>query len=89
METRDITLNSFVSAEEQAHVTANAPAEIEVDGIIFPVAYRHSRPLVRHFDSKDIARLSEEIYLEDGRQVYFIYGSKQYSPARLQSILGS
>jgi hypothetical protein len=88
MEERGITLDAFVSAERQAGIIANAPAEIDAEGITLHVAYQKSCPLVRHFDPHAIAKLHNDIFLADGRQVYFVHQGKRWSLVELQAKLG-
>jgi hypothetical protein len=87
IDTRGITLDSFVSPERREYIATNAPVEIESNGVLLHVSYRNSRPLIRHFDPRDIAKLADEIYLQDGRQVYFMYEGRRRSVAELQAIL--
>jgi HrpA-like RNA helicase len=74
IEARNITLDALVPPEMQARIIANAPPEIEANGVRLPVKYRNGKPTVSRYTPADIARLGdEEIHLADGRQLVFMH----------------
>lgn len=88
MADRNLSLDSFVPAERRCRIEADAPAEIEAEGTAFKVSYQNSRPVVRHYHTRDIAGLHDEIFLPDGRQIWFAHERKRCSLVELQEKLG-
>lgn len=92
IEERGITLESFVSQERQDRILADSPDFISVNGLHLPVTYRRSQPLIKSFRKTDIGQIDEEIFLDDGRQVRFIYTAdghqKRFTLIELKGLLG-
>jgi HrpA-like RNA helicase len=90
---RQITLDAIVSPERQARIIANAPSTYVVDDdVTLSVSYNQGNPTARHLRKADfpiIAELKDEVFLPDGRQVYFQYGHKRVTLVTLQGILAA
>lgn len=87
MQERDINLDAYADSERRSLIVANAPEEIQIQDVTLRVSYKSRKPLVKHYDSQEIAKLNEEIFLSDGRQVYFVHGSKHCSLVELKEKL--
>ncbi len=85
---RNISLDSYISAERRARIVADAPGVIEAEGVTLGVAYQSTRPLVRHYIRREVAKLRDEVFLHDGRQVYFVHEGKKCTLVELQEKLG-
>jgi len=83
-----IKLETFVDAERQALIKLNAPEEVEVEGVNLRVTYRNRKALVKNYTVEEIAKLSEEVFLADKRQIYFQYGTKHCTLIELKDKLG-
>ena len=86
---RGISLDAFVSEKRRDRILRNAPSHIEAGDLSLDVMYRNSRPFVRQQDwrTKDLSGLRDEVFLKDGRQVYFMFGNKKCSLLELQGRL--
>jgi ATP-dependent helicase HrpA len=73
IDAQGITLDKFVSPEQRKRIAANAPPELKIGDVTLEIVYRSARPLVRHFDPRDIEKLTDEIFLPDGRPVQFLH----------------
>lgn len=87
MQERGITLDYFVDQERRELIYQNAPEKIVINGIELGLTYRKHKPLVKHFDSVQIAKLNEDIFLNDGRMVHFLDGNKHLTLIQLQAKL--
>lgn len=90
---RHITLDFFISPEQVAAIHRDAPDVIHVDNHVFPITYRLKKPVVQHYNPKDVLALSEDLELPDGRVVKFYYKDpheqwgKYYTITQLARIL--
>ncbi len=71
IETEGIHLDAFVDADSRARIEADAPAELKIGEVTLQLDYRNSKPYVKHFRASDLMQISEDVFLPDGRQVYF------------------
>ena len=80
IQNENVTLDSFVDAGTREAIARNAPEYIQAtDKIGFHIKYRSGRPYVTQYLPADVAELSGEVYLADGRHVLFAHGSKRLS----------
>ncbi|MDB5186145.1 MAG: hypothetical protein JWL85_668 [Candidatus Saccharibacteria bacterium] len=84
---RGISLESFVSHERQERIAHSAPEMVTINDVKLRLTYRNKHPLVRRPNPRDIAQLKEEIFLEDGRQVYFVFDGRTSTLFELQEKL--
>ena len=88
MDSEGISLETFVDYETQQRIAADAPAELRIGGVALQLDYRNSKPYVKHYRSTDLLQLNEDVFLPDGRQVYFSDArGKKCSLMELQSKL--
>lgn len=69
-----ISLENYVSSERQVRIVADAPSELTTgdnDVVTLKLDYRNGLPIARHYRESDIFELNDEVFLPDGRQVYF------------------
>jgi len=66
-----LALDDFVSPEVRERIKQNSPDTIEVSGVHIHISYNKGNPVARAYNSTLIHQLSEELYLEDGRQIMF------------------
>lgn len=71
MDTEGINLESFVDSETQQRIKDDAPAELRIGDVTLQLDYRNSKPYVKHFRVSDLLQLTEDVFLPDGRSVYF------------------
>lgn len=83
-----VKLETFVDTERQISILLNAPEEIEVEGVNLNVTYRNHKAIVKKFETEEIAKLPDEVLLEDKREVYFQYGTKHWTLIDLKYKLG-
>lgn len=79
---RGISLDSFVTASDRKTILENAPSSIRVGDIDLSLDYRKGKPVVLHVRESDIVDgllPDEDIFLEDGRSVTFMYKDKNSS----------
>jgi hypothetical protein len=81
---RGIKLESFVSKEEQANILANAPDSIGFEDLRLKLTYRNHRAIAGSYTIDMLDKLTDEITLEDGRTVYFMYDDRRYTIAQLK-----
>jgi len=88
MEDRRISLDAIIAPEEQARIKAASPTELSetVKGKArtkWKLDYHHGVPVVMQFDYAEIANLSDELYLTDGRQIMFWHGRRRMTLAEV------
>lgn len=87
IEERQISIDSFVSASKRQEIINNAPGSYSVEGISFFLSYRNGKPIAHNFNLEDIATLTEDVYLPDGRMVYFSHEGQSCSLLKIQARL--
>jgi hypothetical protein len=89
MESEGIELEKFVEKERQDRIISNAPEEITTEGFAFKVSYKSSVPYIRvdKFNSQQLAKLESDIFLDDHRQVKFLFEHKYHALHELQEKL--
>jgi len=78
IEEQGISLDHFVAQDERDYINANAPDSISVGEINLGLKYVQGKAIVKKFTLDMIERLDEQdaIRLDDGREVFFVYGDK-------------
>lgn len=71
IEEEQISLDTYVDPERRARIEADAPAELVIGEVRLQIDYRNTKPYVKHYRASDLFELGEEVFLPDGRQVYF------------------
>jgi HrpA-like RNA helicase len=82
-----ITLDDFVPPETRARIYENSPLNIESGGQGFNIRYSNGTAKIHLNSPLEIASLSSEIYLPDGRHVQLVYEKKGYSVMQLKEML--
>ncbi|MEO8863275.1 MAG: helicase-related protein [Candidatus Saccharimonadales bacterium] len=88
----NISIDTYISREERELIIQNSPDEIVVDGTRLLVKYVSRKPLVDSNMAQALALPGDSVYLEDGREVLFVYRnpggkSKKVSLKHLKSLL--
>lgn len=81
---RGISLEFFVAEEEQARIHANAPDSITFADTRLKLTYRNHRAIASGYSMDMLDQLPDEICLEDGRTVYFLYDDRRYTIGQLK-----
>ncbi|MDB5182167.1 MAG: hypothetical protein JWP13_930, partial [Candidatus Saccharibacteria bacterium] len=90
IDTQGINLGYFVPEDQRDYIIEHAPSMIQIgENSLIEVTYSNHQPFVRQQDWKpeDIAGLEGEIYLADGRQVFFMFDRKRRTVLELQGKL--
>lgn len=85
MVSEGITLDNFVSPEEQFRIYENSPATIERDGIELRLLYSNGKAKT-NIELHQAAALEEEIHLPDGRHVQLVYRKKAHTLEQLKQM---
>ena len=93
IESSNLTLDSFVSAEDRARIEAASPDVVVINGVTLKLKYQKGQPYVASYRADDIKALPEEVRLEDGREIQFVVKidndkrkTRRVSIGRLKSI---
>ena len=79
-----ITLDSFVSPERRERIEKDAPKFFSVGDVTLKLKYQKGKPLAHHFRKDDILALpDEDLFLNDGRQIVFLYRDNQNKTKRV------
>lgn len=86
---RDITLDSYVSAEHREQIIADAPPAITIGDISLGLEYVQGVAIVKRYTFEAIETIEgmENINLADGRQVHFIHAGKRLTFQQLKKRL--
>lgn len=87
---KQLSLEVFVTKEEQQNILRNAPAKLNVGDIDLKVSYRQGRPLVyvrNRIDFSVYGSLPSTLQLKDGRDVLFVYEESRLTSAQFQNKL--
>lgn len=72
METENFNLDALVSPEQRQKIYHDAVTEILVENVRLKIEYSKGKPLAKNVSRDTIEKLSQEVYLPDGRQVKFV-----------------
>lgn len=72
----NISLASYVSPEREKSILEHAPDFIAAGEVVLPITYRNGKPIVQHIRDGDVAKLHDDVFLQDGREVKFRYARK-------------
>jgi HrpA-like RNA helicase len=85
-----LTLDSFVTEEQQAEIHKNAPATICLpDGSTVHLAYANKIPVAKRYNPESVLSLNDPLVLPDGREIVFArpHRRKKYTLHELQEEL--
>lgn len=84
MQSKNLYLDTYLSAQRRSQIERDAPKVIVAEDVTLLIKYSNSQPSIVGYDKHDIVELTEEIFLEDGRQVYFAHGSQRYTLTQIK-----
>lgn len=73
MREKGYTVDKMLNSGQRERIIKDAPPKLVSEGIEFSVAYEEHQPLIRKYSPEDIAKLTDDIFLPDGRQVKFVF----------------
>ncbi|MDL2341768.1 MAG: helicase-related protein [Patescibacteria group bacterium] len=89
IEEQAISLDKYVSREQREQIVADAPPIVTIDDVTLGIKYVQGRAIVKRFSLEAIQKLTnhDALYLQDGREISFIYGEKRCSLQQLKKRL--
>lgn len=85
---KKLSLDTYVSAAQRANIARNAPSQISVGDATLKVSYREGKPLVYVRNNIDMfASLPDDLELNDGRSLLFVYDNKKLKSGQLKNQL--
>lgn len=80
----DISVNTYISREDEKRILDDAPEQIIVDNEILDVTYRNGVAIVGYYDQALVCRLEQDVYLPDGRNVRFWHNKREWKAMDLK-----
>lgn len=83
-----IALDQFVSPERRERIRQDAPESLQIGEVTLKLQYKKGKVTAKHFRQSDLEQLTEDVFLPDGRQVYFLdRDGKRRSLIEIQAML--